>query len=277
MWQRADIAARYARITKRLNLDFWNIDSDLYHSFYTGSYGRGTAIGLTSDVDMLFQLPPQLYARFNAYVTNGQAALLREVRASLQNTYANTDIGSDGCVVVVPFADNIVFEVQPAFRNTAGTFTFPDSGGGGKWRPANPKAEIDEIGNVDAAANGNLKSLCKMARIWKDIWTVPISGLLIDTLACSFIRNWTSRDKSYLYYDWMSRDFFDYLSGQDESKMYWLSPGAGQYVWRKGSFEYKAKRCRNIAVEAIQYATNGNEWSARQKWREIYGTAYPAE
>ncbi len=272
---RDSIALRYGRITKRLNLDYWNSDSDAYHSFYTGSYGRGTATGLTSDVDMLFRLPYEVYERFNAYTTNGQAALLQEVRASIKKTYSVTEIGSDGSVIVVPFDDGITFEVLPAFVNKDQSYTFPDSTGGGKWKTTNPKPEIDAITSMDGTTNGNLKNLCKMARSWKATWTVPMGGLLIDTLAYYFIRDWEYKVKSYLYYDWMSRDFFDYLAAQDEKKDYWLSPGANQYVWRTSSFEYKAKRCRNIAIEAIEHERKGETWSARQKWREIYGTIYP--
>ena len=273
--KRDDIAYRYARITKRLNLDYWDSDSDTYRSFYTGSYGRGTAIGLTSDVDMLFRLPYDAYKRFAAYTTNGQAALLQEVRGVIQGTYSVTNIGSDGCVIVVPFDDGITFEVLPAFVNDNESYTFPDSRNGGSWKTTNPKAEIEEIAKMDSSTNGNLKNLCKMMRAWKAVWSVPIGGLLIDTLAYSFIRDWEYRQKSFLYFDFMSRDFFDYMANQNEDQNYWYSPGSDQYVWRTGSFEYKAKRCRNIAADAIAYATEGKEWSARQSWREIYGTAYP--
>jgi hypothetical protein len=272
---RSDIAARCSRITKRLNLDFWGSDSETSHSFYTGSYGRGTAIGLTSDVDVVFQLPYDTYLRFNRHANNGQAALLHEVRKSLKGTYSASDIGRDGCVVVVPFTDGIRFEVQPAFLNQDGSYTFPDSTDGGKWRTTNPKPEIDAIYSMDKATNGNLRNLARMARAWKAVWDVPIGGLLIDTLAYGFIREWPFRDKSFLYYDFISRDFFEFLANQDPSQRYWLSPHANQYVWRSGSFEYKAKQGRNIAVEAIQYASNGSEWSSRRRWRDIYGTAYP--
>jgi hypothetical protein len=115
-----------------------------------------------------------------------------------------------------------------------------------------------------------------MMRAWKAQWNVPISGLLIDTLAYSFIGSWEYRDKSYLYYDYMSRDFFGFMANQSETQSYWLAPGSGQYAWRMGNFEYKATRCRNIAIQAITHATNNNHWSARQGWREIYGTSYPS-
>jgi hypothetical protein len=114
-----------------------------------------------------------------------------------------------------------------------------------------------------------------MMRAWKNEWSVPMGGLLIDTLAHRFIKDWKYRDKSFLYYDWMSRDFFEYLANEPE-RDYWLAVGSGQYIWSKGKFQYKAKRCYNLAVEAVDHESSGHTWSARQKWREIYGTAYPS-
>lgn len=115
-----------------------------------------------------------------------------------------------------------------------------------------------------------------MVRAWKDKWDVPIGGLLIDTLAYNFLKQWEHKDKSFVYYDWLTRDFFEYLKNQDSDKNYWLAPGSSQYVWRKGAFEYKALRSYNIAREAIQYETDEMPYSANQKWREIYGTKFPS-
>jgi len=272
---RNSISNRYQLITRRLNLEFWNTDSNTYHSFYTGSYGRGTATGLTSDVDMVCWLPYSYYTKYSGYLTNGQSAMLQDVRAAIKKTYSVTDVGADGQVVVVPFTDGITFEVLPAFENKDGSFTFPNANAGGSWKTTDPKPEIAAINAKDTECNFNLKMLGRMARAWKAQWSVPIGGLLIDTLAYYFIREWGCRDKSYVYYDWMSRDFLDYLAGQPAEKTYWLSPGANQYVWRTGNFEYKATRCRNIAKEAIEYASKNQTWSAKQSWRQIYGTNYP--
>lgn len=273
---RDSISSRYELITRRFNLEFWNTDSRTNHSIYAGSFGRNTATGKTSDVDMIFWLPVSYYNTYNAYSGNGQSALLQLVRSALQKTYPTTHVGADGQIVAVSFQDGITFETLPAFVNTDGSFTFPDSNGGGSWKTTNPRPEISEINRIDKECNGNLKNLCKMARAWKKKWDVPISGLLIDTLAYNFIRGYEYRDKSYLYYDFMSRDFFEYLRTQPMDKQYWLSPGANQYVWRKGAFEYKALRCKNIAVEACSYQSDKYGWTARQKWRDIYGTEFPA-
>jgi hypothetical protein len=273
---RSSISERYELITRRLNLEFWDTDSRTDHSFYTGSYGRGTAVGTVSDIDMIMRLPYEDYVRYNNHQGNGQSALLQDIRTAIQKTYSSTSIGADGQVVVIPFTDGITFEVVPAFVNKDGSYTFPDSNGGGSWKTTNPKPEIEEVAKMDAACNGNLKMICRMGRAWKSTWDVPIGGLLIDTLAYYFLRDSQYKDKSFVYYDYVSRDFFEYLRTCDEKQEYWLSPGANQYVWNKRYFQFKATRCYNIAVKACAYQGDSYGWTARQKWREIYGTNYPS-
>ena len=62
----SNVTNRYKRITKQLNKDFWNTDSEIIHSLYVGSYGRGTDIHV-SDVDIIFQLPYSVYEQYNKY------------------------------------------------------------------------------------------------------------------------------------------------------------------------------------------------------------------
>lgn len=268
------ISYRYKRITNQLNKDFWASDSDTLHSLYVGSYGRGTEIHV-SDIDMIFQLPYSTYETYNNYSGNKQSSLLQAVKNSIENTYKPTYIRADGQVIKLDITDGINFEIVPAFINKDDTYTFPDSNGGGSWKATNPKPEIAEMTKKNYELNKNLKRLCRMARVWKDYCKVNMGGLLIDTLAYNFMTDWANKNKSYLYYDFMSRDFFKYLSDQSETQTYWLSPGARQYVYRNGNFEYKAKQAYNLALEAIvkekDYPT-----TAKSKWREIYGTKFPS-
>ena len=271
------ISPRYKAITRRLNTDFWDTTSDTSHSLYVGSYGRNTAIQGFSDLDMIFRLPYSYYERYNNYASNGQSAMLQDVKMSLQKTYPSTDVGGDGQVVVVSFTDGITFEVVPAFVNKDDSYTYPDSNSGGRWHTTNPRPEIKAISDRNASCNYNLFPLCRMMRSWKRKWDVPIGGLLVDTLAYQFIENYEHRDKSYVYYDYMCRDSFKWMSDQSSEQTYWKAPGSGQYVYGKGLFQYKAKRCYNIAIEAISHeiAEPKREWSAKQKWREIFGTTFP--
>ncbi|HEY0670245.1 MAG TPA: hypothetical protein VGD22_18835 [Sphingobacteriaceae bacterium] len=267
------IAYRYKRMTKQLNKDFWTTESETAHSLYVGSYGRDTDIHV-SDIDMLFQLPYSVYEKYNAYTSNGQSALLQAVKSSIENTYKSY-MKADGQVIVISFDDGIKFELVPAFINKDDSYTFPDSNNGGSWKTTNPKPEIAEIRKKNDEWNKNLKRLARMAKAWKDKWDVPMGGLLIDTMAYNFMSNWGYKDKSFLYYDYMSRDFFKYLSELNDQQEYWLSPGARQYVWRKGNFASKAKQCYNLALEAIEKETKYPA-TAKTKWREIYGTKFPA-
>jgi len=271
------ISSRYKAITTRLNSDYWTTTSETSHSYYVGSYGRNTAVEGFSDLDMLFELPYSVYEQYNNHSGNGQSALLQTVKRSIEKTYAKTSISADGQVILVPFTDGITFEVVPGFQNTDGSYTYPDANNGGCWRTTNPKPEIKAIRERNTACNNNLVPLSRMMRAWKREWSVPVGGLLIDTLAYQFIENCTYRDKSYLYYDFICRDFLKWMSEQSEQQEYWKAPGSGQYVYGKGLFQYKAKRCYNLAAEAIAHetATPKEEWSAKKKWREIFGPAFP--
>ncbi len=271
------ISYRYRRITRQLNTDFWNTTSETAHSLYVGSYGRNTATKGFSDLDMVFELPASLYFQHDAHAGNGQSALLQTVRSSIRRTYSSSDIGADGQVIVVKFEDGMKFEVNPVFTNKAGSYTFPDANNGGSWKMTNPRPEIQAIRDRNNACNYNLVPLCRMMRKWRRQWDVPIKGLLIDTLAYQFIENYVWRNKSYLYYDFLCKDFFQFMAEQDAKQEYWKAPGSGQYVYGKGLFQYKGKRCYNIALEAITHesATPKREWSAKQKWREIFGSDFP--
>lgn len=94
-----DISYRYrGPMTRRLNTDFWDTQSDTAHSRYVGSYGRNTAIDF-SDIDMIMELPSALYYQYDGYVINGQSALLEASRRPSngpipRQTYERTDKSS---------------------------------------------------------------------------------------------------------------------------------------------------------------------------------------
>lgn len=268
----ASISYRYKRITRQLNRSFYSADSELSNSLYVGSYGRDTDIHV-SDIDMLFVLPYEKYVQYRNHQGNGQSALLQEVKSSIQNTY-KSNMRADGQVVGVSFTDGVIFEVVPCFLNKDKSYTYPNTSSGGNWKTTNPKPEIAEIKSSNQAWNQNLKRLCRMARSWKDTWNVPMGGLLIDTLCYNFLSGWNNKDKSYTYYDWMTRDFFEYLKDQNTSQTFWYAVGSNQKMFRNGPFEYKALQCHNIALEAIHYESQGQNHSANKLWRRIYGTKF---
>jgi len=269
------ISGRYKQITKRLNYEYWDTSSDTAHSLYVGSFGRNTGASGISDIDMTFRLPYAQYAKYNGYTSNGQSALLQNVKSAIEKTYSTTHLKADGQVIQIPFTDGLLYEVVPVFDNKDGSFTFPNANNGGSWKTTNPKAEQQAMRTRNTQCNNNLVPLCRMMRKWRSQNNVSISGLLIDTLAYQFIATWPHRDKSYLYYDFMCRDFFLFAANQSKDKTYWQAPGSAQYVWG-GGFQAKARKAYNLSVEAISSQTNDNNWTAKSKWRDVFGTSFPA-
>lgn len=271
----SSISYRYKRITRQLNTDFRETTSDTANSLYVGSYGRDTAATGLSDLDVAFVLPYSVYQTYKGHTNNGPSALLQAVKRSIQKTYPTSDAFGDGQVVVINFDDNLKFEILPVFDNNDSSWTYPNANAGGSWRVCNPKAEIEAVSRRNRDTNNNLKYLCRMTRAWRDHCNVPMGGMLIDTLAYQFIERYEFRDKSFLYHDYMARDFFSFLSTQDQQQTVWRAPGSATHVSRSGVFEHKARSAYLRAVEAIAYNDDQHAWSRRQKWREVFGSLYP--
>lgn len=268
-----EVSSRYKRITKTLNKKYYDSESEDLHSLQVGSYGRGTAINETSDLDMIFILPPEVFTRFNSYVSNGQSALLQEVKTEILKTYSQTDVGADGQVVVVDLGD-MKIEVVPAFDNDDGSFKYPDSNNNGSWKTTNPRPEISAINDLNAKKGKNLKPLSKMARAWKNTTGAPMGGLLIDTLAYNFLKDNKDYDQdTFSNYHFLVRDFFKFLAEQNKEQAYWHAPGSNQKVYPKGRFTAKAKKAYNNIIEAIEKNENKTVWEI---WKKVFGRNFPS-
>lgn len=272
--KRSIIGSRKTEIAKAVNSLFRGYPYDSYTK-YVGSFGRETANGTVSDIDMLMILPYATYEKYNAYQSNGQSKLLQDVKNAIKGHYSTTKNKGDGQVVVVSFSDGMTIEVVPCFTNKDGSYTYPDSNDGGRWVVTNPQPEIDYISAKEIECNNNLRNLCRMARAWKEQNNVPIKSCLIDKLACEFLKNWIYRDKSYFYYDFMSGDFFEFLANVNPNQTCWRMVGSNQLIYNPDNFRTKAKKAYDLAVEAIEADNKGNEWKRNYKWREIYGNRFP--
>ena len=113
---RQNISSRYRTVTKAINQEFYDSGSEIKHSLYVGSYGRGTAVD-TSDIDIMVILPEAEYLRYDSYRGNGQSRLLQAVRGAVRSKYPRSDIRADGQVVKINFSDGIQFEILPAFES----------------------------------------------------------------------------------------------------------------------------------------------------------------
>jgi hypothetical protein len=233
-----------------------------------GSYGRNTAIHGVSDLDMVFELPADDLDRFKKLQGNGPSQMLQEVKRCLEARYPKTKMSGDGQVVVVEFTGYRV-EVLPAFYNADDdSYTYGNTSDGGSWCRCKPRQEIAALNARNQTCNRNLKRVCKMLRSWKEAVGVPMSGMLIDTLAFKFFGQTNSYDdKSYGSYPELMRDVFSYLANLPEQD-YWLAPGSAHRVGTKGNFQRKAKRAATKCQEALDAQTDKKKETL---WKEVFG------
>lgn len=109
--QQEDALRKYTGVCEKLYHAYYGEGTyDSSKQYLFGSYKTKTNIRpLTEsqDVDVLFKIPQSTFNKYDAYTSNGQAALLQEVKNILKEKYTTTDkIKAWGKVVLVQFAEN---------------------------------------------------------------------------------------------------------------------------------------------------------------------------
>lgn len=263
---------RVGRIKAALDTFYWGFTTT-NKLIFIGSIGRQTDIH-TSDVDIVYLLPDTKYIQYDAYMSNGQQALLQEFRQAILFTYPQTVVKSDGLVIVISFTDGITLEIMPAFLQGDNSVKFPTANSGGSWRKADPFSEIAAINEIHTATNRNAKKLARMVRAWKDYNGVGMGGLQIDTYVERFLKNYGYAGKSYTYFDWMTRDFFKFLSNENDQAAYILALGSNQQVYQKGKFCNAADGAYELAKKAEESFEKGFQTTAVGHWSSIYGPKF---
>lgn len=254
-------------IAKKLNSEYYGLEDDKTSNMYiVGSLGRGTAIKGSSDVDLIFDLPKEVFDKFDAYDSNGQSALLQEVKGVLVERYPKTKMRGDGQVVVIEFAKYTI-ELVPGFKQEDNTFTYPDTHDGGKWKKTDPISEQEECSKANEKSNGIYYDFCHLIRAWKNQWGFKFGGLLIDTLVYNHFKtnNYYNTATTEDYIE-ILKSLFDYLQSQDKEQKYWFAVGSNQHVYNSenGKFISKAK----TAYKKLSEAT---EEEALDKLVELFG------
>jgi Second Messenger Oligonucleotide or Dinucleotide Synthetase domain/Adenylyl/Guanylyl and SMODS C-terminal sensor domain len=264
------ISLRYGEVTAALNKNFRDTQSKTANSLQVGSYGRWTAIKGISDLDMLYIMPK---GKWQDYKEGKQYQLLNDTKNAIKARYPNTTIYVDRLVVRVLYT-NFHIEVQPVFEQEDGSFKYPDTYKDGSWKTTKPYEEIKAMSEFHTQRNKNLRRLCKMARSWKNKHGSGMGGLLIDTLAYNFLKSTDDyEDKSYFYYDVLSRDFFHYLAELPDQD-YYAALGSGQRVKVKTKFQKKAKKAYALCLKAIEADHEGD---AYDRWKKVYGRPFPTK
>ena len=261
-------------IAKKLNKHYYELSGDSSsHMYIVGSVGRKTAIKGSSDLDILFDLPHDIYTKYDNYTSNGQSALIQDVKTVIKERYPSTDISGDGQVVVIAF-DKYTVELVPGFKNSDGSFKYPDTHDGGSWKTTDPIPEQEECEKCDEASGGIFFDFCHIIRSWKNTIGLSMGGLLIDTLIYDhFTENDNYSECGYDDYLTILINVFDYLKSQKKDRSFWYAVGSNQKVYNtdNGAFISKAK----AAYNRLNGATNSTE-GINDTLIDLLGVDFPA-
>ena len=259
-------------IAKKLNLHYYNLPGETKeHCYIVGSVGRKTAKSKTSDLDVIFDLPQDVFKKYDTYEGNGQSQLLQEVKNVLKERYPKTTMRGDGQVIVIEFTSYTV-ELVPGFKQSDDRFKYPDTHDGGSWKYTDPLSEQEETETADDSSEKNFRRFCRMLRQWKNQCGVVMGGLLIDSLCYNhFVSKSYYVGKSYSDYYEMLVELFEYLKSLNKDQSYWYALGSNQLVYNtdNGSFISKAS-------DAYQKLMDANDDEGKYSaLNAIFGKTFP--
>ena len=260
-----DINTSLEGIAKKLNQKYYD-NSTTENYLIVGSMGRNTSIKGESDIDVIYELPDEVFERFDDYESNGQSQLLNEIRDTLKEKYPSTDIKGDGQVVVISFTKYKI-ELVPGFKQEDNSYKYPDTHDSGSWKITKPIPEIEEANNM-ISNTSTYRDICQMIRECKANNGVTMCGLLIDTLIKDFLDDnseykWKSKDD---YYN-LLKSVFKFLSEQDEDRKQWNAMGSNQIIENKNfNFIKKSKKAYNKL---------SNSTDESSTLRELFGSRFP--
>lgn len=262
-----DAATKVGGILACLNSAYYGA-SGFEHGRVVGSWGKSTQIVHTEDVDLLFEVPYATYTRFAAYQTNGQSALLQEVKGVIEATYSTTTMRGDGQVVVVAF-NSLTVEVIPAVRLESAQFWICDTHDGGSWKLTDPTAQIAALNTADMGSAGNTRRLIRMIKAWKHVRNVPIKAFQIELLVTEFMAGYGNRENDFYWFDWFVRDFFAFLRGR-ANRFAWV-PGTNELVFLGDAWLPATERAYSASLAACANEYVDLVAAAGDEWQKVFG------
>lgn len=267
-----DALGKAFRVGQALERVYNGESSDNPPVFPVGSWGKGTQVRPSADIDIMAKFNEATFARFQAYAYNGQSAFLQEIKDNLQPSYPQTRKRGDGQVVQIDF-NSIMVELVPVLPLSNGQFVMPDTNAGGSWKTVDPQAQIDYIDRLDKAYNGNVRALCKVIKRWKHEHDVDLKSFLLELIVTDFLDNYAFATMDYYWYDWFVRDCFKFMRTCVNGKAF--IPGMGEAVDLGNKWAAKVDTAIGIAETACDYERNDWDVLAGMEWQKIFGNRIP--
>lgn len=139
------------------------------------------------------------------------------------------------------------------------------------WMHLDPAAEAAHLNLIDRLADGKARHLIRIVKAWRRAMAVPLSGFAIELLVAEFLSLWLYRRRSLLFYDWMVRDFFFWLTLQAGHGV--TAPGTGEPLPLQDAWREAAASAHAAAARAADLERDNQSRAALAHWRRIFGLA----
>lgn len=259
-------------VVSTLNATYYGNWNKTNNSQYVGSWGKFTRVRPPRDVDVLYTLPFEVYNRYHARSGNKQSQILQEVKNVLARSFPNTNIRGDGPVVLVPFSAFSV-ELIPCFKLENGQYFICMTTNGGSYKTAAYDAEASAIKTSNDNSSNNTRHCIRMMKRWQAYCSVSLKSFWIEIIATAFVNQWQYRGNSTTYYDYMVRDFLEFLIRKVSSTIY--APGTYEAMSLGSVWEAKAKTALTNAKSACAHEANSAWDLAGIEWQKLFGTDIP--
>lgn len=259
-------------VVSSLNRHYRGQNSDGWVTI-VGSWRKRTAISPSSDIDLLYHPPIELFFRYECRAGNRQSQLIQDLRNALATTYPQTRIRGDGQVVVISF-NTIDIEVVPGFSSANGGYIICDTNNGGTWKRIEPDQEFAAFDLADSLQSGNVRKLTRIFKQWKRHCNVPIKSFHIEQLIKEAVSTSQYGFNDEYWFDWLVRDTFEHMLervGQGffmpGTTLEWINFGS---LWQS-----KALSAYKNSIEACAHERFNNNVAAGVAWQKIFGRAIP--
>lgn len=249
--------------------DTWELDDD----FLTGSYRRETKTKRLKDVDIFVVLKPG----------GAQAGLrkqpptqvLRQLEQVLSNRYDH--ISSDGFACTVQFGseDEVAsFDVVPAFKRTTTGWEIPDADRG-RWISTNPKRHHEYCTKKNAECDGRFVPFVKMIKGINRQAEEPIQPpFLLEVMAYELIQAPFGRYQDEIR--WFLATAGDRIT-EDWADPAGIGPDVNEQMTSSQRQQVRTVLLEwlEISEEAVRLEDDGQERSAVEEWRRLFGWRMP--
>jgi transposase len=238
-----------------------------------GSYSRGTAIAVHSNVDTLVVLPREWQTWGACRVT--PQMIMQRMAQNLGDQHCNASIRRDGRAVTLSFEGVIhTLDVLPGFsvRPSKHHPVYAVPGADLRWVQASPQYHDALFARANIRSGGKLRAMSRLVKTWGTV-AAPcggISSLYIDMmLATSPI---ASGDKSY---GECLSEFFKMLLRRGARGLPDPAGGSG-VIPASSSIEARerlwgsARAATDQVQTALDAQTRGENRSARRQWKAVF-------